>query len=563
MSIKGIKIANFKSFGEAEQYIQFAPLTMLFGQNSAGKSSIFQAMGLIHEILNSGNVNPKSTSHSKRELGGFEAYVHNKDKHKDVMLGLVLEDHESSMPGLIGKTFLLGNYPGDPNAFKNPLFLDGELYSDSMLGELRGIRTAEIRFTIGYTTLNGAPRLILKKYELILDEQLLLSITEPGYGGYLSYLSIDHPVILGDTEPEKVKDIIAQLIGRYTGFFKFEKVLKTQALMGCGLRNFQFTSKLDMYLSEGADESDPFYDPEFDNEDFDDFSERKSDFTYLEKYLNKLNKAVLTVAEIALENFIHIGPLRKIQPRQKAFSGSIGNKSLAWWDGSMAWEILHDPLVGSNVLATLNDWLSSPDKMGSNYQISDDVLIRLDVKRFKNISQQSSPDGRFDDLLDSANIESSISIIDTKTNTVLSQEEIGVGFSQLLPIMVAILLFRDKTVYKPVIAVEQPELHIHPELQIHLIDMILETMPKIGERTILLETHSEYMMLRVMKRLFDTHECVLQSDQHRLSSEDVAIYYVSSTDGGSQIKKLRVDDDGEFLDRWPEGFFPQRTDQLF
>lgn len=30
-----------------------------------------------------------------------------------------------------------------------------------------------------------------------------------------------------------------------------------------------------------------------------------------------------------------------------------------------------------------------------------------------------------------------------------------------------------------------------------------------------------------------------------------------------QFKKLRVNPDGEFRDRWPEGFFGERADELF
>jgi len=34
-------------------------------------------------------------------------------------------------------------------------------------------------------------------------------------------------------------------------------------------------------------------------------------------------------------------------------------------------------------------------------------------------------------------------------------------------------------------------------------------------------------------------------------------------DGGTSVKHLRVDSDGEFIDRWPRGFFAERAAELF
>ncbi|EMI25103.1 AAA family ATPase [Rhodopirellula europaea] len=40
--LTAIELENFKAFGERCR-IEFAPITLIFGENSAGKSSIFQS----------------------------------------------------------------------------------------------------------------------------------------------------------------------------------------------------------------------------------------------------------------------------------------------------------------------------------------------------------------------------------------------------------------------------------------------------------------------------------------------------------------------------------------
>jgi AAA15 family ATPase/GTPase len=62
--IHALEIEKFKGIAD-RQRIEFAPLTLLFGANSAGKSTILQALLYLHELLNHGTANVDRT-----ELGG-------------------------------------------------------------------------------------------------------------------------------------------------------------------------------------------------------------------------------------------------------------------------------------------------------------------------------------------------------------------------------------------------------------------------------------------------------------------------------------------------------------
>ena len=109
-------------------------------------------------------------------------------------------------------------------------------------------------------------------------------------------------------------------------------------------------------------------------------------------------------------------------------------------------------------------------------------------------------------------------------------------------------------------AIEQPELHIHPRVQVRLGDLFAK---QAGEgRVFLLETHSEHLILRLLRRIAQTSRGELDGAP-ALRPDDVSVVYVRQVDREVQLTRLRVDATGEFVDRWPEGFFEEREDELF
>ena len=48
-----------------------------------------------------------------------------------------------------------------------------------------------------------------------------------------------------------------------------------------------------------------------------------------------------------------------------------------------------------------------------------------------------------------------------------------------------------------------------------------------------------------------------------LSSEDIRIYYIDANkELGSYVQLIEMDDQGEFITAWPNGFFPERLDEM-
>ena len=62
MQIKSITIQNFKGI-RRKAVIPLAPVTMLFGANSSGKSSILHALIYLFEVIVNRNADPEYSEH--------------------------------------------------------------------------------------------------------------------------------------------------------------------------------------------------------------------------------------------------------------------------------------------------------------------------------------------------------------------------------------------------------------------------------------------------------------------------------------------------------------------
>ena len=79
----------------------------------------------------------------------------------------------------------------------------------------------------------------------------------------------------------------------------------------------------------------------------------------------------------------------------------------------------------------------------------------------------------------------------------------------------------------------------------------------------LLENHSEHLMLRLLRRIEETHSGDLPEGKPPLRPEQVSVVFIEQVDGEARATPLRIDETGEFIDRWPHGFFRERAAELF
>ena len=150
-----------------------------------------------------------------------------------------------------------------------------------------------------------------------------------------------------------------------------------------------------------------------------------------------------------------------------------------------------------------------------------------------------------------------VELVTTRNALPVRVADVGVGISQVLPVVVA-ALDPDRP---GITAIEQPELHLHPKLQVELGDLFVQ--PVDDGRVFLLENHSEHLMLRLLRRIEETHSGELPEGKPPLRPEQVSVVFLEQVDGEVRATPLRIDETGEFIDRWPQGFFAERDDELF
>ncbi len=60
MTVTALRIANFKAFASSHR-VPLRPLTLIYGANSAGKSSILHALALAHHAVETDDIDAQRT----------------------------------------------------------------------------------------------------------------------------------------------------------------------------------------------------------------------------------------------------------------------------------------------------------------------------------------------------------------------------------------------------------------------------------------------------------------------------------------------------------------------
>ncbi len=123
--------------------------------------------------------------------------------------------------------------------------------------------------------------------------------------------------------------------------------------------------------------------------------------------------------------------------------------------------------------------------------------------------------------------------------------DVGFGISQVLPVLV-------QCFYAPrgsIILMEQPEIHLHPNAQSALADVMLDVVNSRengADRNIqlIIETHSEHFLRRLQRRIAEDI----------VPKENVSAYFANITRTPATLEPLQIDLFGN-IRNWPENFF--------
>lgn len=156
------------------------------------------------------------------------------------------------------------------------------------------------------------------------------------------------------------------------------------------------------------------------------------------------------------------------------------------------------------------------------------------------------------------NYENELVFTDMMNQTRVTPKEMGLGISQALPIVASSMSSQKTRFY-----IEQPELHLHPAFQMELLDEFIRSHHE-NENEFMIETHSEHMLLRIMKRMRHTAEGKVEADDTlALTPDDVCLLYVDNDGESTYLQELRLSPKGKLLDHWPNGFFEEGFKERF
>jgi len=242
----------------------------------------------------------------------------------------------------------------------------------------------------------------------------------------------------------------------------------------------------------------------------------------------------------------YIGPLRRHYSPPAQHRNKSDERS--WADGLGAWDHLFN---SPDSIGLVNKWLSDQSLFGfdctvqtsTNLQVqADEILLQIDDENAEKITR----------IMKDLDAGEQV-IIKSKDGYRLNSTDVGVGFSQVLPIIVAA-----RGLACGCILLEQPELHIHVRLQAVLGDLLATSLERNGygdlKRQFIVETHSEALLLRLMRRIRETTKEIV-SNGPRLLCDHVAVYHISKQDGNSIAKRIELDTYGNLTDEWPDDLF--------
>jgi predicted ATPase len=563
MRLTRIEIKNFKGIG-TRQSIDLRPITLLFGPNSAGKSTILQALHYLREILERGNVDPDRTiAGGLIDLGGFATLVHNHELDRTVTLKVALdlrnEQGAESLPLNAGLSI------GDPEFSELPVrYLVGESedYRDYAI-----VQEVGLEVDIRWSALEQAP--YVSRIAVEMDgEPLAVMVSPPSEGrAQLTDFNFAHPLLRRAVLPDDVPEDG----GQADLSSPLEDEIWSLAREAAADRSTPDTPADQLRIAVDTELGAL---PPLDGELVLDIRDPDAKKVELEERTPRVNGLRALLSELILgparlirnhlTEMTYIGPLREIPMR--GYRPQVTPDEARWAQGLAAWDLLYSDRRG-DLMKEVNSWLSSEDRLRTTYRLErvefKEIPVPGIVHQMFERGLREDDIGELQELYRSLATRSEIALRDFEKGILVAPGDVGVGISQMIPVIVAALRGRDS-----VLGVEQPELHIHPAIQVGMGDLFIHAVRRdfetlSSEKSLLIETHSEHILLRLLRRIRETTEDELPPGTDGLSPDELSVIYVESGEAGIVFRQLEIDKDGEFLEQWPHGFFEERARELF
>lgn len=511
-------LKNFRSFGEEGADFELAPITVLTGCNSAGKSSLVKALMLMSMQNNRKGVLPMSNlqiSSKELNLGRFDKVLHKNTGTDTICLSYKMWSNYLLEDVVVNRLF---------RGSKNDMLNNGELKAFTIEKE-DGIFIYKYR-----------PNAIDYIYPEFEENDDAIRSNFLRFSKACSYVDIKRTLSILDLKDQRDEEM--RMVKEWC-----ESELKN-------LSNEINQSHIEKYP-----------------------------FAYLQDFVNKRSPLEMTGFEKALNESLS---KEKIEEQKfKDYFHHVVDEIVAPWftheilyiDSSSAQiDRIYDVDNGNKfckALRSLNAKLTSyhngdyPQDSHAKYHKPLSFVNKW-VKEFQigdGIEVEGTTEG----------LGILVFLIKDGEKTLLADE--GYGITQLVSLLMQIdntipVYFEgiptfdiekfktdynnmDMTYPRRVICVEEPEVHLHPKYQSLLAEMFVEAYQKYNIHFII-ETHSEYLIRKLQVMVADK--------ENSLAPNDVSLNYVEKGENGvSTNRKINILDDGRLDGSFGEGFYDEAT----
>lgn len=529
-------LENFKAFTTGDP-VRLAPITLIYGPNSSGKSSIIQSLLLLRQSISGkigGNKNDLIIKGDYVDLGNFTSLINQHDTSKTLKIGFRFGDGSENLNySKISKTTNLNPFNGIDMSFKAVHSSSSKRHVIPILSTV-DLHLKNHDNTLFNLTLNRPEAIDSSEdFPLNSDDDFLTLEDE--------FHDILHEVLNASQGNEYYKFSSQSDLGELRDFLCYWSHVSssTHRVLLPFIRENLFNdfdlpyllNKVLVYKNSWKQSGIDFIPASIQttstNIIYDNYYDKPLEFA-----LNDILKGYDRVVKNSIGKLTYLGPLRMHPARHYLLNGVPGQS--VGPAGEQTVQILyHDASTFGNDNSLLKKLNSYCREFGIPYHFN-----------VKNIGNSIIGDVIV------------FYLTDIRTNVRVAPSDVGFGIGQLLPIIVEGILANERGQSPRLVCVEQPEIHIHPRLQAIMADFFINTSliknKKSGVQWIL-ETHSESLMLRLQRRIRDK----------TIKPEDICVLYVDHQgERGSSIQELRLDECGEFIDLWPDGFFVENYTEM-
>jgi len=571
---------NFKAFGNWVK-IPIKPITIIFGKNSAGKSSIMHAFLWLREISENGFLNIRTTAKSGDfvDLGGLQNYVHADENGRANSIGYKVEllDSYSFLNRELQELFFRAyrripsriDLTNDLDQEKQQIAIDQLIETGAKEKIPPFLRSKnKIEFEVEFALPNEKaleenedekiqPLLKLKinnNYFCTLTPKLQIreeNNAEASYKDFQYEFNFSDEFL--DTillEVSKIFEIIYP--NSYRDSTKPANPMSLKVLMRQVEKYAVWTDWNDNFTGL------KIYPSRRLSGRFTDIDQKETDEVgSIEPDIKRFDERLFPILRLLMEE-VYLAWVKEILELKKNALGSL----LASLNYLPAIRKYPERIISENSISTTYGQEIYGNKALRSLFQSPKLIKELNLAcRSLGAKFEFRVVKRYFQVLGKSLIVSNLI-----NKNEISFRDIGFGWSQVFPVLIEIL-----SNDSPFLLIEQPELHLHPtaqsQLMLIIINQIMESkvrqvkaMPlrpgirKEAGQTILLEAHSEQMVIKLLS-CFKRYNIREKDCEVALGPDICAILHVYSDGTSSLIQEIIPDETGNIGNQWPGGFF--------